>query len=117
MNNSLCAALAVVFACACSPLVQARSSYVASALQTEMVGGLQLAEADLNAILPSASVGAAASQSAAAPSAAPLQPTFEKWDVLHQYPRYLPASPPAESHTPAAKPQETPKPPKDHQDA
>lgn len=117
MNNTLCAALVVAFACACSPTVQARSSYVVSALLIHTTGGLLLAEADLNAILPGGPVGAAVSQSAAAPSAAPPQPTFEKWDVLHQYPRYLPATPPAEPRTPAAKPQETSKPPKDHQDA
>ncbi len=76
---------------------------------------LYLAEADLNTIVPglggNASGVVPGSSQAAAP---PVQPTYESWDVLRQYPRYtLPSQP----SIPAPKSQETPKNVKDHNDA
>jgi hypothetical protein len=71
-----------------------------------------LAEADLNTILPNSPPGESSLQGH--PASIPLQPTYEKWDVLRQYPRYLPPVQPA---VPAVKPQQTPQSHKEIQDA
>lgn len=67
---------------------------------------LQLAEADLDQIIPPGTAQSfPASSFGAAQQAPPPQPTYESWDVLRQYPR---AAPLAQPTPPAPKPSETP---------
>lgn len=75
---------------------------------------IQVSEADLNTILPSAppTVYAPAQPVTSAPA-----PTYERWDVLRQYPRYLPPAPPATPPAPVSKTQDTQKQPKENHDA
>ena len=53
-------------------------------------------------------------QRAQAP-ASTVEPTYESWDVLRQYPRYLPPAPPAASAPPALSPEEPSTLPKEDQ--
>lgn len=75
---------------------------------------LQLAEADLDQIIPGMAQGFPASPAPSPPQwAPPPQPTYESWDVLRQYPR---AAPLAQPTAPASKPSETPNTPKESND-
>lgn len=74
---------------------------------------VRLAEADLSAIVPGLT-GSTNATAAPQESVHAVQPSYQRWDVLRQYPRYTPTTQPS---VPAAKPQETPKDAKDHHDA
>lgn len=74
---------------------------------------LEIANSDLNQILPG-QPGSFNGAPSAAQLPAAAQPSYESWDVLRQYPRTAPLSQP---QTAAPKPQENPNSTKDSKDA
>lgn len=97
----------------CNKLADSENKAV-TARSNSQSRAIQVSEADLNTILPSAppSVYVPVQPASSAPA-----PTYERWDVLRQYPRYLPPAQPATSPAPASKPQDTQKQPKENHDA
>lgn len=75
---------------------------------------LNLSEADLNTIVPGLTGSPSGVASYPPPPVQVIQPSYESWDVLRQYPRY---SPPSQPSAPAAKPQDTQKNAKENKDA
>jgi len=75
---------------------------------------LNLSEADLNTIVPGLTGSPSGVASYPPPPVQVIQPSYESWDVLRQYPRY---SPPAQPTVPAIKPQDMQKTVKENKDA
>jgi hypothetical protein len=97
----------------CNKLADSESKAV-TARRNSQPRAIQVSEADLNTILPSAPPPAYAPVQ---PATSAPAPTYERWDVLRQYPRYLPPAPPATPPAPASKPQDTQKQPRETHDA